>query len=459
MVYLLPMGLGKSKIILDIVSCLCAPTVVLVPNVVNIEGWREQIRLHAPHLRAVGLDQGTREQKEAEAFEGEADILLVTYAGLNSLLSDRVPSTRKGKGTTAGKTELTPNLERIAAFADHWDVLVCDESTSVMNRRSLTTRVCMALAERMPFRYCLTGTPFGRTPEALWSQFYIADLGYALGRTITLFRQAFFTQKRNYWGGYEYSFQTRLQPELRRMMAASSIHYRTEDCVDLPDRVGVQVPVLFPEPAEEVYRKIVVELRAAKNNPQFLENAFIRLRQIASGFTSYWGDEGRECVSLGVSPKEDALVEWLQELPVEEKVVVFHDFIYTGDQLSSRLQTEKIKHGRIYSGTRDKAAVLRAFLYDPQVRVLLLNNQSGAFGLNLQVARYIAFYESPVSPIIRAQAEKRCHRPGQDRTVFIYDFFVRHSIEEKILRYLREGRDLLQSVLGGQAEKIFDLPS
>jgi SNF2 family DNA or RNA helicase len=59
------------------------------------------------------------------------------------------------------------------------------------------------------------------------------------------------------------------------------------------------------------------------------------------------------------------------------------------------------------------------------------------------------FYESPVSPIIREQAECRCYRRGQQCPVFISDLYANHSVEHKILRFLKEGRDLLKELVSG----------
>jgi len=95
--------------------------------------------------------------------------------------------------------------------------------------------------------------------------------------------------------------------------------------------------------------------------------------------------------------------------------------------------------------------VLHDFQTNPYTKVLVANSKSGGAGLNLQVANYAIFYESPVSPIVRQQAERRCHRDGQQHsTVFLYDLYVAHSIEEKILRYLSQGEDLLKAVVDGR---------
>jgi non-specific serine/threonine protein kinase len=176
-----------------------------------------------------------------------------------------------------------------------------------------------------------------------------------------------------------------------------------------------------------------------------VSGVFVRLRQIASGFVSIDGVPS----PLASNPKLELFCNLLDELPPNEKVVVFNEFIYSGDLLEAELASREIGTARLYSKTRSKSQQLLRFLEDDDCRVFLVNSQSGAQGLNLQQAPYVVFYESPVSPIVRQQAEKRCHRPGQDKRVFVYDLVARRTVEEKILRFLAEGKDLFAALVEG----------
>jgi len=46
----------------------------------------------------------------------------------------------------------------------------------------------------------------------------------------------------------------------------------------------------------------------------------------------------------------------------------------------------------------------------------------------------VIFYDSDWNPAMDAQAQDRCHRIGQTRTVHIYRLVTRHTIEENILK-------------------------
>lgn len=435
------MGLGKTKVMLDLFSYLkrtgeVGRMLVLVNTVVNIETWEEQAREHTPDLECVGLHG--EEEKRREILEGDADVVIATYMGWVSLCCDRKTGKRKSWNL---------NGTKVRSNARQFDFVAYDESTALKNPHSLTFRIARRMSRLIESRYALTGTPCS-DPSDLWAQFYAIDRGETLGPTLGLFRAAFFKATERFWvRGFDYHFKHKMTGRLIRMMSNRSIQFRSEDCLDLPEQVFYEWPLTWPTENAKYYKKMVREIRKAKGNWTEMDNVYIRMRYLASGFlVGKVGDE-RHAVRMPC-PKVDALFELIEEAG-DEKVVVFHDFILTGDRLEDELKKKKLKYARLYSRTKDKKATLRRFKKSRRCRILLVNNQSGALGLNLQVARYVVFYESPVPPIIRAQAEKRCHRPGQTERVFYYDLYIRGSVEQKILRALDKGLDFMQALKSG----------
>ena len=99
--------------------------------------------------------------------------------------------------------------------------------------------------------------------------------------------------------------------------------------------------------------------------------------------------------------------------------------------------------------TKDKIGAKNEFVNNKSTRIFVVNSKSGGTALNLQIANYVIYFESPVSAIVRSQSEKRCHRTGQTKRTFIYDLIVGGSIEEKVLEYVKEGKNLLKTLVGG----------
>ena len=68
-------------------------------------------------------------------------------------------------------------------------------------------------------------------------------------------------------------------------------------------------------------------------------------------------------------------------------------------------------------------------------------------------------YELPISSIDYTQAIERCHRPGQNKKVFIYNFITKGTVEERIMGFIQEGRDVFKSLIEGikKSKKSLDI--
>lgn len=453
--YFLDLGLGKTKLMLDLIRYrkLCGEkprAIALVPNVANIENWVMEVEKHAPDLFVTPLVGDSQER--FQQLEDKGDIFVINYQGMNALVTDIV-KVRKGD-KEKGRWEI--NKKRLLGLSSEFNSIIFDESTAFKNHQSLTYRVCRDFSAPYVMRYSLTGTPFGRNPQDLWSQFYVIDRGLTLGPTLGLFRDAFFTKKKNFWGGpysFDYTFDQKKEKKLNRVLQNRSICYDEDECPDLPEKVFIERPVSFPVDTFQYYKKVLEQIRAAGGNKSLLKNSYIQMRQLASGFLGYHDDdEGRKAkIVFDDNPKLDDTLELVKELPNNRKMVIFHEYIFTGEVISRELKKLGIEYDALWSGTKDQGKTLRRFREDPDCIILVCNNKSGAFGLNLQVANYLIWFETPDSVIVRRQTLKRVHRPGQkQRRVFYFDIMMRNSVDYKIHQYLKEGRDLFEAVVQGK---------
>lgn len=443
--FLLDMGLGKTSIVLNLIQWRMRrghikKTLIVVPNVTTISGWAAEIKKHTD-LTYTEL-WGTKEERLEKLKTSNTDLYIINYMGLQVLLAEG----RNGKRMLKRPEEFDKYKE--------FDCIVFDELQFCKSFTSLSYLICKELSMRIKYRYGMTGTPFGRDPQDLWSQFFLIDHGETFGRNITFFRQAFFNSSVNYWGGYEWKLKKELEPVLHKKMQNKSIRYAESEAQELPPKIYITVPITYLSgQTYDFYKKTVQEMMYAKGNVAKLEGCFSRLRQITSGFVQFRDEDTKEkeIIDFSENPKLDALMEIIEGTG-DKKVVVFNEFIHSGDTICKRLTQENIPFRRLYGGTLNKTTIVEEFVNNDKYKVFVVNSQSGAVALNLQIAKYVIFYESPVSVITRAQAEKRCHRTGQDERVFIYDLVVKNSIDEKLIRYLKEGKDLFKALVEGVVE-------
>jgi SNF2 family DNA or RNA helicase len=451
--FALDMGGGKSATTLELLRYRkqrgeLQRGIILAPEIVHIAGWEENLRLHAPDL-TYRLLLGDSDDK-ARQLQRPSDVVVMTYKGLEGFMSRRLKVPGK-----KGREEYKMDPKAASEFAVQFNFLAMDEMHKLLSSRdSLKFELCRWLSLNADYRYGLTGTPFGRDPLPLWSIMYLLDHGATFGERISLFRHSFYRARKSWFAGIEWKFRKETMTSLRRVLKHRSITYKASEFADMPPLIPIRFRVdMAPEQAA-YYKRIVRGLAEARGDYRSLQNVFVRMRQCASGYISMKADdESRIQVRFKENPKLERLREFLKSR--DEKLLVFHEFRVTGDLLSQLLEEMKLKFALLRGGMGDKGmAEYRRFLKEDSCRVFLLNNALGSEAINPQyVSRRALFFESPPDPRQRTQAERRVWRPGQAYTTFLHDLLVRGTVEEKIYRYNREGRDLLAEVfkLGEEA--------
>lgn len=444
-------GTGKTYAAISIMQYLMKTDeartwLVLVPNLSNKYEWKEQFEKHAPRMRYEVLEDETSSKWE-QLENRQSDIYIETYAGLMHLLCKKREDGRKGK---AGKNRMQPNETRVSKLQKLIEGVVCDESTFAKEHDALPYRLCARLSRTARAFFVMTGTPFGRDPLDLWSQMMLVDQGESLGETLGLFRQSFFIGTDDYWGGRKWTFDKDKSNLLYEFLAHRSITVEA-DLEDKPEVSRARRYVDLPKDAVEYYEQAKVQIKASKGDYREMKNAFLRARQISSGFVGYRDDETGDKAQFvfAEQPKLRRLEDFiLGNIDPKHKFIVFHEFKVSGRLISAMLTMRGINHRILNGETKDHEGVKRDFNSDPNVQGLLLNNSAGGYGLNLQIAKYGIYYEAPVSAIIRRQTEARFYRQfSKHAWVYIVDLVTRGTADETILGYHAEGKALWRSIL------------
>jgi SNF2 family DNA or RNA helicase len=448
--FMLHLDMGGGKTLISLFSILVRKVaeenpkaIVFVPYISSVDTWIEECKKHTPDLRLVAL-LGTTVENLRKLEEKDGDVFVICYASSVAMLSEQHP---KRKGWTI-------DPKRTRKVFEGFDTIILDEIHKCSNVSSLTYRMCRAVSAQCEYAIGLTGTPFGKDVEDIWSQFYLIDFGDTLGETKGLFQEAFFTQKLNFFTGFkEYKFDKTKMPLLKKMVKHNSIHYDSTEMHDLPPKRYIKHSLPLPT-AMEGY----VSIAAAKlisylksGNMKNAEISYLQLRQLSSGFMTVDGQNNDKIkVSFDTNPKLDYLEEKIDSMPSTSKMVVFHHFIHTNQLISERLTKLKIKHARVWSGQKKVIEELRRFREDPKCKILILNDMSGSSSLNLQHANYMFFFEQPDNPITRQQGEKRVWRAGQQHPVTYIDPFMEGTVDERIFYSNCQGKKLLDQLLKGK---------
>jgi SNF2 family DNA or RNA helicase len=431
---------------------------VLVPNKINKYEWKEEgFAKHTPGMKCVVLAGSTENKWRLLEENPDADAFVETYMGFVRMCCDLKQVWRKRKGDKVKLNKLVPNKKNIRKLMKIFDGVYLDESTYVKNKAALPWRLCNQLSKSAECFFILTATPFGRDVEDVWSQIFLVDRGETLGETLGLFRAAYFTEKENYWGGFEYKLDKAGKRAISHRLDNISIAYPADQTV-MPHLSRIPKYAVLPEDAEAYLDRAKEAMKFAKGNYQELKNAFLRMRQISSGFVGFKDDDTGERArfEFEANPKLDLLESLVTTFKPEHKFIVFHEFQYSSRMICGLLKALEIGHVAIHGKTKDSEWARAEFKNNPEVQGLVLSNSAGGYGLNLQFAKYGIYFESPVGAILRKQTEKRFDRQySLHKTVMLYDLIVRGTVDQSILNFHAEGRSLWKAILNTGPEALF----
>jgi SNF2 family DNA or RNA helicase len=430
---------------------------VLVPNKINKYEWRDEgFKKHAPHMSCVVLQGSTKDKWKLLDENPGADCFVETYAGFVRMCCDLKEVTRKRKGQKVKIPKLVPDKKLINRLMKLFDGVYLDESTYVKNKASLPWRICNQLSKTANAFFILTATPFGRDVEDVWPQVFLVDRGETLGETLGLFKATYFEEKDAYWST-EYKLTKEGKKAISRRLDNISIAYAADEA-EMPHLSRFKKEAVLAQDAEQHYERAKAAMLASKREYTEMKNAFLRMRQISSGFVGFKDDETGEQARFAfeTNPKLDMLEALVTTFKPEHKFIVFHEFNYSAGVISALLDGLKIGHVLINGMRKDGDQARDKFKHDPKTQALVLSNAAGGYGLNLQNAKYGIYYESPVGAILRKQTEKRFDRQfSLHKTVMLYDLIVRGTVDQSILNFHAEGRSLWKAILNRGPESIF----
>ena len=90
---------------------------------------------------------------------------------------------------------------------------------------------------------------------------------------------------------------------------------------------------------------------------------------------------------------------------------------------------------------------------DSELRYFVGNTQTGGYGITLTQAQNVIYYSNNFDLEKRLQSEDRAHRIGQENKVTYVDLVAPKTVDENIVKALRNKLDLAQEVLGDEKWK------
>lgn len=428
----LDMGLGKTVITLTAVNDLrynrwaVARVLVVAPKKVAEATWCAEAAKwdHLRHLRIVPVLGPL--QKRIRALNTPGDIWVINR-------------------------ENVPWLVDYLRNAWPFDMVVLDESSSFKNHQSKRFKAMKLVRPRIRRLVELTGTPAPNGLEDLWAQIYLLDGGQRLGKTISSYREAFFTEDRAHPGQQyrTYSPQAGADQRIRAAISDICVSMKAEDYLELPDYIEDIVPVALDAKARKAYEKLERDMLLEVDEQTITAGTAAvlngKLLQLCSG--AVYDAEGNAVEVHGC--KVEAFLEVVEQLHGEH-ALVFYWFRHEQERLMAALEGSGLRV-RVYRGAEDADAWNAG-----NVDLLLAHPASCGYGLNLQAGgHHIIWFGYPNWALeIYQQANARLHRQGQQYPVIAHHLVVQGGMDEAVVAALHDKGDTQEALMQALRAKI-----
>lgn len=324
-----------------------------------------------------------------------------------------------------------------------FDLLLIDEAHMYKNPASQRFKALKKILHHFPYRWILTGTPAANGLVDIWALIYILDLGAALGKYITHFRNDFCVVDRSGFG-YE------VMPQYKELLYQRISHllYRlpAKGNIDMPELILNEVAVTLPKKAMDTYKAMERDFIALLESGETVASpnaavAGMRCRQIANGGL-YLPEGGAEMIHMAKAEALKEVVEGLQGSPL----LIFYEFVHDVERIEAVL-------GKVPNLTKTKNVDKLISEFNAGKHPVMLGHPATVgVGLNLQEACHNVLWMGPPWDLMaHDQANARVYRQGQpsDKVVVHY-LMAEKTLDAAVLKALagkaRVQEDLFRAI-------------
>lgn len=429
----LDMGLGKTVITLTAVNDLrfnrfaISKALVIAPKKVAEDTWVREVKKwdHLKLLRVIPV-LGSQ-QKRVRALNTPGDIYVLSRDNVQWIVD---------------------------YYRNSWpfDMVIIDELSSFKNHQAKRFKKLNMVRGHIKRMVGLTGTPAPNGLIDLWAQLYLLDRGDRLGRTITQYRNEYFSPgSRSRETIFSYEPLPGAEEQIKTSIQDICISLSAKDYLKLPERIDNVIYVKLDTKARKAYdemeRNLLLEVDEETIDAGTAAVLSNKLLQICNGAVY---NEDKQAVEIHDNKLEAfrELIESAQGKPV----LVFYNFQHDKDRILRCLRKSRLRIGELKGTTSIEQ------WNAGQLDILLAHPASAAYGLNLQAGGHIiVWYGLNWSLELYQQANARLYRQGQKENVIIHHLVVEDSRDQDVMDVLgskQATQDSLLESLKARVRKI-----
>ncbi|WP_286229133.1 DEAD/DEAH box helicase [Neobacillus mesonae] len=345
------------------------------------------------------------------------------------------------------------NPHRDLIYQQDYDLIIIDEAHKLKNNKTKNYEFVQNLKKK--FCLLLTATPIQNRVEEIFNLVSLLRPGH-LGNE-TAFYEKYKRDARSL------NDNQHLKELVNKVMIRNR---RADTGIEWTKRYVETIPIEF-SPSE---RNLYEEICSLKNEDDWLatsafsvmtlqreacssrEAVFYTLKnmlQRKENPTTAFQQQIEFLIKKVEAVKQNTKAEKALELinNINDKVIIFTEYRATQLYLQWYLKQNGITSVPFRGGfKRGKKDWMRE-LFQKHAQVLIAT-EAGGEGINLQFCHHIINFDLPWNPMRLEQRIGRIHRLGQENDVKIYNFAIKDTVEEHILKLLYEKIDLFERVIG-----------
>ena len=442
--YFMEMGTGKTKVLIDNVSMLYDKgkidgALIVAPKGV-IKTWYEQeLPTHlVDHIENVtvlwqpNITKGQQEKLES-LFEIETSLHIL-------VMNVEAFSTDKG-------------MKFASKFLNsHKTLMAIDESTTIKTPTAKRTKNIISLSKHAKYKRIMTGSPVTKNPLDLYTQCLFLDPFLLDFQSYYAFRNRYAVMKSMHVRGRTIQVVHAFQnlAELSDKLQGFSYRVLKEDCLDLPPKNFTKRHIVLTSDQRKIYEQMkktaLATLNGKVTSTVTVLTQLMRLHQITCGH--FTADDGS--TQLIPNNRITELMNVLEE--TEGKAIIWANYQRDITNIIESI-VEKYGPGSVvdYYGLtpqEERQENIKKFQNDKNCRFIVGTPQTGGYGITLTQANTVIYYSNGYDLEKRLQSEDRAHRIGQTKSVTYVDLITEDTVDEKIVKALRDKINIASEVMG-----------
>jgi|ETNvirenome_2_30_1030614.scaffolds.fasta_scaffold13579_2 SNF2 family DNA or RNA helicase len=442
--YFMEMGTGKTKVLIDNLSMLYDKgkvngALIVAPKGVVKTWYEQELPAHlVDHIECVSvLWQSNITKKQQEHL----DMLFMPGLGLHILIMN-VESLSTDKGVNFARKFLS----------SHNTLMAIDESTTIKTPTAKRTKNIISLGKLAKYRRIMTGSPVTKNPLDLYTQCLFLDPYLLNFQSYYAFRNRYAIMKTMHVRGRSIQVVHKFQNlnELSETVKTFSDRVLKEDCLDLPPKIFMKRHVALTPDQKKIYdqmkKQAIAVLNGKVTSTMTVLTQLMRLHQITCGH--FTADDGTTQSVDSNRIKE--LMGVLDE--TEGKAIIWANYQLSVGEIIQAIIKEYGEDSYVHyyglTSQEERQDNIRKFQNDPKCRFLVGTPQTGGYGITLTQAHTVIYYSNSYDLEKRLQSEDRAHRIGQTKTVTYIDLIAEDTVDEKIVKALRDKINIASEVMG-----------